>query len=141
MEVIDYLNANIQYFNVELLEMVFDVQNTGNMLDAKQTSDFLQSVEANVTLTPIAIKKEPREMRFLYFVDLTESSDTEGRFSSCGAFAANPDVVVKTGRKRKQRAKSSPGITSAKKRSKEKSTKPRVTKKLERIILMSPPSK
>lgn len=145
MDVIDYLNANIQFFNVELLEMVFDVQNTGDMLDAKQTRDFLESVEENITITPIVIKREPipREMRVLYFVDLTDGpDDIERRIPSFGTFsdAASPEAVVKPGRKRKQReSKRSMDTLSVEKRSKSQKTK--VTKKLERIVLMSTQSK
>lgn len=143
MDVINYLNANIKHFNVDLLEYVFELQSMGSMLNAKDTSDFLHSVEENVTITPIVIKKEPvpRELQFLYFVDLTESSDdTEGRFPSRRQFATDSQTVTKTGRKRKQRAKErSSETSSAKKRS--KSQKPKVTKKLEQIILMSTQSK
>ena len=138
MDVVDYLNANIQYFNVDYLELMFDVQNTGDLLDARQTCDFLQSVEENVTFTPIVIKREPRprKLKVLCFVDLTESSDdTEGRLS----FAADPEVIVETGRKRKQRVKRSSGQSSAKKRS--KSQKSKVTKKLEQLILVPTESK
>lgn len=139
MEVIDYLNANIQHFNIDLLEYVFDVHHVGDMLTAKQTSEYLQSIEDNVILTPIVIKKEPvhRELRFLYFVDLTESSDdTESRIPPCGTFVADDtEAIVKPARKRKQRAKRTTETTSAKKQSKlKKSQKPKVTKKTETNI-------
>lgn len=142
MDVIDYLNANIRYFNVDYLELMFDVQNVGDLLDAKQTYEFLQSVEDNVTLTPIVIKKEPmpRKLKVLCFVDLTESSDdTEGRIPSRIPFAAGSEVNVETGRKRKQRVKRSSGQSSAKKRT--KSQKSKVTKKLEQLILVPTESK
>lgn len=124
MDVVDYLNANIHYFNVDYLELIFDVHNTGDLLDAKQTYEFLQSVEENVTLTPIVIKKEPRKLKVLCFVDLTESSDdTEVRLPSRIPFAADPEIVVETGRKRKQRVKRSSGQSSAKRRSKSQKIK------------------
>lgn len=136
MEVIDYLNANIQHFNIDLLEYVFDVHHMADMLTAKQTSEYLQSIEENFILTPIVIKKEKvhRELKFLYFVDLTESSDdTDSRIPPCGSFvAADTETIVKPARKRKQRAKRTTETTSAKKQSKpKKSQKPKVTKKTE----------
>lgn len=142
MDVSSYLNAIIHNFNVDRLEMVFDVRNMGELMDPKQTSDYLQSIEKNVTFIPVGIKKEPvqRGRRFLYFVDLTESaSDTEcltlnERVFSCPA--ADPKDVVKI-RKRKQKAKSSTETSSAKRRPKKQSQKPKITKKLKQIALMS----
>lgn len=122
MEVIDYLNTNIQYFNVDHLELVFDVRNTGELLDARQTYEFLQSIEENVPIAPML-----RKLKVQIFVDLTESSDDmEGRLSAHIPFDADPKDIVDTGRKRKQRVKRSPGQSSAKKRT--KAEKSKVTK-------------
>lgn len=48
MNVSEYLGASVHKFNVELLEMVFDVQNMGKLLDSKDTIEFLQKIEQNI---------------------------------------------------------------------------------------------
>lgn len=48
MDVSEYLSANVHKLNVELLEMVFDVQNMGKLLDSKDTIEFLQKIEQNI---------------------------------------------------------------------------------------------
>lgn len=48
MDVSEYLSANVYKFNVELLEIVFDVQNMGKLLDSEDTIEFLQKIEQNI---------------------------------------------------------------------------------------------
>lgn len=140
MDVNRYLNKNIHKFNVELLEIVFGVENMGELLDFKQTSEFLQSIENDVTFRPDVIKKEPvcTEMRFLYFVDLTEiesSSDTDSRVSPISAWPiANVKNVTKP-KGRTPRANRSPEA-SATVICRPKKTK-KLTEKLSEVTITS----
>lgn len=116
MDVNDYLRANIHNFNVEYLEMVFDLQNMAEIMDSKETSVFLQNIEAQFKFDPSNIQKE-REMRFLYFVhSASNSCDTTDRFSSIATWKlADPKASSTKRRKNKQKSKSE--ISSTKRRS------------------------
>lgn len=110
MDVNDYLRANIHSFNVELLEMVFDVQNMGDLLDSKDTNDFLQNIEKYFKFSRSVVgrsKEDKKEMRNVCFIKLTEnSSGAEGRTLSVGTW---PFTYPKNGAKScksKQKSKS-----------------------------------
>lgn len=151
MDVNNYLHENIHNFNVALLETVFDVHNAGNLLDSNQVTEYLQNMEMQYTVTNI--KQEPlqRELKCLYFIDLTEcSSDAEDRMSSLGA------AILAKGRKQKQKSKPKPKPRakpssehpkecpkkrSPKTLSAKRQPRKRPTKKVDQIILVSAQTK
>lgn len=119
MDVKRYLNRNVHKFNVDLLEKMFDLENMGDMLDVKQTSEFFKSINTTVVKqkrkkTPIKQDKAVRaQMNLFYFVDVdTQNIRNDANEIDNGVGCTMNDSKKKTvkGQRRKNEANSPPSV-------------------------------